>query len=260
MVIPFVKEDQDIRTVLEADPNKRIAITRVKEGFDTRGFSTIDFRAKLKQTQTDKAFEIENQTTLKQQLIELSGADFYVETDVNVNYNSTGNSVTVILNGYDAFSGQSLANKVSTSPKFYTNDIAKLTDKAVNACIDDFLNVMNQKFSGIIANGRTLSLSITFTTTSKWNMDSEIGSDHALLSDVVETWLEKNAYKKYYHIQGITASKMIIDDVRVPLKEEFTNNNYRPSRFLANFRTYLKSLGIETTRDILGSKLFVTIQ
>ncbi len=260
MVVPFVKEDENIRTVLETDANKRIAIARVKEGFDKRGFTTIDFRAKLKQSQTDKAFELENQTSLKQQIIELSGADFYVETDVVVNYGSSGNSVSITLNGYDAFSGQSLANKVGMSPKFYTTDITKLTDKAIEVCIEDFLNILNQKFSAIIADGRTLAMNVTFSPASKWNMDAEVGTDKNMLSDVIEDWLEKNAYKGYYHMQGVTASKMIVDDIRVPLKDEGNVGNFRVSKFVSEFRKYLKSLGIETTRDIQGSKIFIAIQ
>ena len=43
MVIPFTKEGEDIRTILENDENKRIALTKIKEAFDERGISTIDF-------------------------------------------------------------------------------------------------------------------------------------------------------------------------------------------------------------------------
>ena len=48
MVIPYTKEGEDIRTVLEADENKRIVLTKIKEAFDERGVTTIDFIAKLK--------------------------------------------------------------------------------------------------------------------------------------------------------------------------------------------------------------------
>ena len=37
IVIPFTKEDEDVRTVLEADIARRVAIAKVKEGFDTGG-------------------------------------------------------------------------------------------------------------------------------------------------------------------------------------------------------------------------------
>lgn len=258
MVIPFVKEDQNIRTVLESDVNKRIAITKVKEGFDNRGVNTTDFLAKIKQMQIDKAFEIENQTSIKQQIIEMSGADIYVETDVSVNYSNTGNSVTVILTGYDAYSGQSLANKVCTSPKFYTEDINKLTEKAVERCIEDFLDVMNEKFGYMVENGRSLSLNITFAEGSSFDMDAEVGANSDLLSDLIEDWLAENAYKNYFHIQGVTATKLIVDDVRIPLKDT-NGNSYRISKFAGAFRNYLKSLGIDSSRDIQGTKIFITI-
>ena len=36
MVIPYVKRE-DLRTILENDVNKRIALTKIKEAFDSRG-------------------------------------------------------------------------------------------------------------------------------------------------------------------------------------------------------------------------------
>jgi hypothetical protein len=56
MVIPYTKEGEDIRTLLENDENKRIALTKIKEGFDSRGFTTVDFTAKLKAAKENKIF------------------------------------------------------------------------------------------------------------------------------------------------------------------------------------------------------------
>ena len=53
MVIPFVSEGQDLRTILESDLNLRVAVAEVKAGFDAKGLKTIDFRARLKQMQKD---------------------------------------------------------------------------------------------------------------------------------------------------------------------------------------------------------------
>lgn len=258
MVIPFVKEHENIRDILESNVNKRVAITKVKEGFDNRGVNTIDFLAKVKQLQTDRAFEMENRTSIKQQIVEMSGADIYVETEVSVNYSEKGNSVTIILTGYDSFSGHSLSNKVCTSPRFYTDDINKLTEKAVEACIEEFLDTMNEKFGDIVENGRSLSLNITFAEESAFDMDSEVGEDNDLLSDAIEDWLAENAYKNYFHIQGATATKLIVDDVRVPLRDD-RGNSYRTSKFAAAFRNHLKSLGIDSSRDIQGTRIFITI-
>lgn len=259
MVIPFVREDQDMRTILENDLNLRVAISKMKEGFDNRGVSTVDFRAKLKQLNNDKAMELGNQSSLKQEIIELSGADIYVETEAKVVRSPTGNSVTVIATAYDAFSGFSLANKVGNSPKFYTENFEKLTEKAVEGFVEDFLNTMQMKFDDIAINGRVSTLNISFAEDASMDMDTEVGDNQDLLSDALENWLEQHAYNSKFHVQGVTATKMIVDELRLPLRDA-DGRNYRVSKFAAELRNYLKSLGLESTRDIQGSKIFITIQ
>lgn len=258
MVIPFSKESQDMRTVLENNVHLRVAVAKVKEGFDNRGFNTIDFRAKLKQLNTDKAMELENKTSLKQEIIELSGADIYIETEAAISRSEGGNSVTVIVTAYDAFSGFSLANKVKSSPKFYSDNFEKLTEKACEGLVEEFLNTLQSKFDEIVQNGRIATMSITFAEGATVDMDTELGQPEGLLSDKIEAWLESNAYKGYFHTQGVTATKMLVDEVRVPFKDE-NGNNYRISKFAAEFRSFLKGLGLESTRDIQGNKIFITI-
>lgn len=258
MVIPFAKESQDMRTVLENDLNLRVAVSKVKEGFDNRGFNTVDFRAKVKQLNNDKAMELENKSSLKQEIIELSGADIYIETEATVHRSDGGNSVTVIVTAYDAFSGFSLANKVKTSPKFFTENFEKLTEKACEGLVEEFLNTLQSKFDEIVQNGRIATLSITFAAGAAVDLDSEVGTPPELLSDKIENWLEKNAYKGYFHTSGVTATKMLVDELRVPFRDA-EGNNYRVSKFAAEFRNFLKSLGLSSTRDIQGNKIFITI-
>jgi hypothetical protein len=85
-----------------------------------------------------------------------------------------------------------------------------------------------------------------------------MGTPPQLLSDQIENWLEKNAFKGYFHTSGVTATKMLVDELRVPFKDA-NGNNYRISKFAAEFRNFLKGLGIESTRDIQGNKIFITI-
>ncbi len=258
MVIPFAKETQQLRTVLENDGALRVATTKVKEGFDDRGYSTIDFRAKLNQLNNDKVMEMGNSSSIKQEVLELSGADIYVEVEVQKTRSSSGNSSTVIMTAFDAFTGKSLSNKVCTSPKFYSNDFVKLTEKAMGNTVEEFLNTIQLKFDDIVANGRSLSLNISFTESSEFDMDSELGADLDLLSDLIEDWLTDNAYNSYYHVQGITSTKMIVDEIRVPLKDE-KGRNYRASKFVNAFRKFLSANGLSSSRDIQGAKVFITI-
>jgi len=57
----------------------------------------------------------------------------------------------------------------------------------------------------------------------------------------------------------ITATQMIIDQLRIPAKDLETNKNYRPSKFASHLRKFLISQGFEVTRDIQGTKIFITI-
>jgi len=252
MVLPFTKEGQDIRTILEDDFNKRIAITKVKEAFDNRGFTTKDFVGSLKIALKETTLNSGNKTDLKANVIRLSGADFYVEVEVFVQKSSSGNSVKLILQGYDCFTGQSLSNKVGESGKFYTNDIAKLSQKAVESCSEEFLNTLNSKFEDIVENGRSVRINIGFSSESDYNMDSEINDDGDLISDLMEDWMDDNSFKNNFHIQGISESEMIIDDYRIPLKDS-NGRNYRASKVARALRKYIKSLGLNVKTDMEGS-------
>ena len=91
-------------------------------------------------------------------------------------------------------------------------------------------------------------------------MDSEIGNDGDLVADVMEDWLDDTSYKNNFHIQGISASAMIIDDYRIPLKDD-NGRNFRASKVARSLRRYVKELGLEAKTDMEGSgKINVIIQ
>ncbi len=260
MVIPYVKQGEDIRTVLENDVNKRIAITKIKEAFDNRGFTTVDFVAKLKAANDNAAFASDNKTDLKSMIIQSSGADIYVEAEVDVLISETGNSVKIIVTGYEISTGNSLANKIGESGKFYTDDIGKLASKAIENCAEGFLNVMQMKFTDIVENGKSIIVNFGFDEMSELRMSSEVGTQGLLLSDEIELWMEENAYKNNYHIQGTTDNQMIFDDVRIPLKDPATGNNYNTNKFGLEIFKFMRSLEIQISRDIKGNTIFITIK
>jgi hypothetical protein len=260
MVIPFTKEGEDIRTILEADVNRRIAITKIKEAFDSRGFTTVDFTAKLKAAKDNNVFTSDNQTVFKTQFIQMSGADIYVQAEVSEQKGQSGNSVTLILTGYEASTGNSLSNKVGESGRFYTEDFGKLASKAVENIAEDFLNVMQTKFTDIVNNGKSVIIDISFDAGSQHTMASEdIGTLGLPLSDQLEEWMGKNAFKNNYHIQGTTDLEMIFDDVRIPLKDA-NGNNYNPNKFALEIFKFLKSISLDPKKDVKGSTIYITIK
>ncbi len=261
MVIPFTKEGEDLRTILESNDNLQIVIAKIKESFDNRGFSTVDFIAKLKAAKANNVFTSDNQTDIKTQIIQMSGADVYVDAKIiTPPSGQSGRSVTVIVTAYEASTGTSLSTKTGESGKFFTDDIGKLASKAVESVAEDFLNVMQTKFTDIVNNGKSVIIDISFDANSQYNMSSEIGSDGLPLSDQLEMWMEKNAFKNNYHIQGTTDLKMIFDDVKIPLKDQASGNNYNPNKFALELWKFIKGLGLQPGKDVKGNTIFITIK
>ncbi len=258
MAIPFAPMGQSIRTNYEKNDLVRIAITKVKEGFDNRGVNTIDFRAKLKQLNNNEVLTEEQKSSIKDDLIGLSGADIYVEVEAKKNTSGSGNSATVIMSAYDAVSGESLANKVATSPKFYTDNYEKLVQKAVETEIENLLNTIQSKFNDIRENGRTVTMQIGVSADADYDLDMET-PDGDLLADAIENWVADHAYKGYYHLQGSTENRIVFDIVKIPLKDE-KGRNFRVSKLAALFRNYAKTLGLQSSRTIQGHNVVITLE
>ena len=55
MVVPYVKDGEDIRQIIENDANIRLVLSKIREAFDNRGFTTVDFEAKLKNVNRNNA-------------------------------------------------------------------------------------------------------------------------------------------------------------------------------------------------------------
>lgn len=259
MVIPFVKQGEDIRTVLEDDVNKRIVMAKIREAFDSRGFTTVDFLARLKSLSTASGLALDSQQDLKSMIIQQSGADVYVDAEMNVLLSSSGNSVKVIVTAYEVSTGNSLSNKVGDSGKFYTDDIGRLASRAIESCADEFLNTMQMKFDDIVQNGRSINVTIGFDQASAMSMSSEMGGNGLTLADEIELWMSENAYKNNYHIQGTTDKQMIFDDVRIPLKDK-NGNNYNINKFGLEFLKFARKNNLKIVRDISNNTIVITIK
>jgi hypothetical protein len=258
MVIPFTKDGEDLRTILDNDINTRIAIAKVKEGFDSRGFTTIDFIGKLKSAKDNQVFTMDNQTDIKAKILELSGSDIYIVAETSTKSDETGSSATIIINGYETATGNSVANKVSNSGKFQTNDIEKLVSRAVEKSMDEFTFMVSDKFNQIIKNGRSVLVDFGFSENAVINMTTEIDKTGLALSDLLEDWISKNSFNGSYHIQGTTNQKMIFDEVKIPLKDK-NSNNYTSTKFALDIFKYLKSLNLDVRKEIKGGTIYITI-
>ena len=260
MVIPFVPEGEDIRQSLDVSNDKRQVIAQISGAFADKGFPTKDFYANFKSVSQSAAFEDDTQTDLKSQIIQSSGADIFVEADIDINTQHDGNSVRVVIKACEASTSKVLASKIGDSGKYYTTDYGKLGAKAVEKAMDGFLTTMQQSFNDMIENGRSIVVNVSFSEMSDYDTTSEIGEDGFELRDLLELWMEENAYKNYYHIQGTTAKKMIFDEVRIPLKDPTTGRNYNINKFSLSLSLFFKKHGMQVDRNMNGGTLYITVR
>jgi len=287
MVIPFVKEGEDMRTILDKDFNKRMAIAKVKNGFDNRGYTTKDFAAALKQAIDNKAFITGTQSDVKSAIIEMSGADIYVEVDVNAVASPGGNSAKVLISAYDAATASAYATVNCDSRQHYNTDAGQLIDVALSVpmtavrqnervsitapapsspandappCLDQFLNILQAKFDEIATKGRPINLDFSVDAAAARNFESKVaGANNKQLSDLIDDWLAENSYKNNYHLQGNSPSRLFYDEVRVPLYDA-NGHNYPLNTFARKLSDYLSSKGVTVKRSIKNGGIFITIQ
>lgn len=264
MVIPYTKEGEDIRTVLEEDSNKRIALAKIKEAFDERGVSTIDFVARLKAANTASVMNMDNQADIKSAIIDMSGADIYVEAEIICQQDVASHSkpesrVKINITAYDIATGASLSNKIGECGPFYTDDIAKLSMKAISSIADDFLRIMQAKFTDIAEQGRSIMMFITFDADSSYTMESEVGNQGLTLQDEIELWVDSSCYNGNYHLQGVTPLNMIFDDIKLPFVDE-AGATFTASKYSMNALKFFRSMGIPVSRSLRGNTLYITIK
>lgn len=257
MVVPYVTEGNDIRQTIEKDPNIRIVLSKIREAFDKRGFTTIDIETKLKSQSVNNALSDNAQTSRSSMVIQNSGADIYVESEYIYTPSSSGNSVKVLMKACDVSTGGALASKDAFSGQFYTEDIGRLAGAAVEKVADDFLNVIQTKFDDIVENGRSIILDIKIDEASTHTLHEERNGSE--LVDQIEDWVADHAYKNNYHVQGSSELEMIFDDIRIPLKDG-NGRNYSINQFDREVRQLFRNLGLQVAHVTRNNTLVITIK
>lgn len=259
MVVPYSKQGENIQTVLDDNPSVRTAVIKVKEAFDQRGWSTVDFVANLRAAQANSAFTADRQSNFKTELLTGSGADLYVQVDVQNNTDDNGTNITLNLTAFETHTGASFSNQTASSGRFATSDVEKLISKAFEKIQEEFLNNLMVKTDEIRDIGRALVIHFNLDENCALDFDAEVG-DGSFLNEVIEEWLAENAFQGRSNLAGIIENKMIFDEVRIPLFDQETDKPYNPNRFANEIIRFLKSKDITATRNIKGQNLFVTIK
>ncbi|MCI6861983.1 MAG: DUF6175 family protein [Prevotella sp.] len=261
MVVPYTTEGQDIRQIIETDPNMRVVLSKIREAFDSRGFTTVDFETKLKAQSANNGLSQSssgNGMDLKAMIIQGSGADIYVEAEYQISNPAVGEAgVKVLLKACDVSTGASLASKDAFSGVFRTSDIGRLAGTAVEKIADDFLSVIQMKFNDIVTNGRSINVNLKISDGSMVTFTKEYDGEE--LADLINDWMADHAYQNNFHVQGQTELEIIFDDVRIPLKDA-NGRNYNIQQFDREIRQFFRSHGIKVEHVTKNNTLVITIK
>ena len=252
MVVPFVKQDEDMRAKIEDDQNIRLALSKVKQGFNEREFTTYDFIASYRAMVRRSTINMENQSDLKQLIIAESGTDIYVDTDLIINKTGSGNSAQIILQAYDQSTGQSLSNASGSSGVFRTDQIGVLVEKASEDAINKMLDMMMEKFTAMRSEGRSFVINFNLANDASITMNEPKGEKNIPLKFVIRDWLKQNAHNGYYHMKGSTETSLSVDDFRLPASGQIGDLEYE-------MYSFFQDIGLSANTSLVGQELVVTI-
>jgi Family of unknown function (DUF6175) len=265
MVVPKLKEGQQYREVYDKSDNLRIAIAKINETMLKEGANIVSFDAKYRELKQNIELNriAGNIVDEKAMILEKSGADIYVEAEVNVvrHEQLSANSVSVILEAYQAGTGNYLGVKEGRSRMNETEDIGLLTSLAMDGIATSFLNLVQLKFNDIHANGQSIFVQFTISKDADFDFDTEKGAAGKMLSELIDDWFQQHTVKGVFNNQGVVASMMIISDARIPLKDPANlNSNYTGQHFFRDINKFFKSLNIKAKREIgNNNKIIITL-
>jgi hypothetical protein len=256
MILPFINKGQEYRDVYDASKITQLAIDKLKEGFGNRQYHVVDFVTAYDNAQTDNLLtSLKSQDDIISTIARTSGADVLIKVDVlPLSHGDLGNIATVRLIASDAATGSDYGTVPCRSPQNSTPDTAGLILRALSetaqpADVIKFFNFLQGTFTDIREKGRQLKVVINFDKNSTKTFSSLI--DNEPLSDVINKWMQDNAYKNDYDPMSVTDIQMICS-VKVPIYGA-NNRNYNPYDFMSLFAKFLRSKKLNVGQPALNA-------
>lgn len=262
VVVPFTVEGEDVRQVIENNPMMALAISKVKEQFNNRGFITKDFITLMKASKNTAIMMDEAAIDYKARIVRESKADIQVLVKIMGNQQSNGAvEVALMLEAVEVQTGNSLANKSYLSGKFVTNDFIKLANRALDMIGDDFFSNLQSAFNQIVEEGRELAFQIGFSPDCEMDATSEVGSNGNDFQMEMEEWLGNNAFRGVYSLNG--SEKLLDVSMQVPLYDQTTGAPFNLSRMRTVLKKFIDPLlasnGCMAKVNVTGQRLHVII-
>ena len=243
IVVPFRKDGESYRTILDNDPNIRIAISKVQTAFRKAGYTTIDFIAKLESAERHNNFTQDNADSFATQLIRNSGSDIYVSVDCSFVENYRSNHVSLALKAYYSATGNITASATSSYDGKLPFD--RCCVGAIHRVMTDFIKQIKWPPTKIESR-----LAVGIDSESMLTLESVIGNQGATVAEEIRAWVKKNA--KSFHQQGLTDTEVIFDTIILPDDCDSTD-------FAIKLAQHLRKQGVSAKYTIDGLSIYITV-
>lgn len=266
MIVPRVKEGQDIRTLVDLSPDIRVGMAAVNDAFTDYGFQTKDFESAFKKLMREMEVNPCDQCGMVELLFNSAAADVLVEVDLQYVNSGAGNKVRLIVEANHYSSALSVASEICESNMFYTRDTGALAQSALKktkftdnngtrfSCADEFMKEIIRFIKNSCIKGAVADLQFKIGNDSEYTMDSRLEyADDEKLKYVLEDWMEDTAFKGGYKIANQTDYQMMVEEYRYPC-------DMRDSKIERQLDRFFDDLGMEVSFKRDRGALYVTIE
>lgn len=260
IVVPFKKSGESYDAILQNDYDKRMAVSKLQDGFESRNITTVDVLGKIDAVKRRMEYDANNADSNDKQLLLNSGADVYVTVDLLKDIQSSGSRVSLIMKAYETSTGSILATKDGYSKKYNTTAIERLCAFAVEDNITDFLNDISKNFNKQVTSSKKVALVVSIAGNSMMTMSDQVGPKNYRLSDVIRQWVRANSDQGKYHLQGSVEESIIFDYVMIPLTD-VDGLAMDAAQFGFLLQSYLvEQQDVDCTSRIDGNTIYITIE
>ena len=141
-------------------------------------------------------------------------ADIIIQIWWKVNRESTGRSVSFILEAFDSYTSKRVATSSGTG-KASSESVAIMLEQAVKQHLNDFDKQMTTFYKDISRNGREIVMTVRIWDS--WENDLETEYNGEELLDCIQTWLHENAVGGVFNLSDATESFAQFEQIRIPL-------------------------------------------
>lgn len=259
MVVPYKREGETYASILSNDFDRRVAVSKVQDGFESRDVTTVDVEARLAAVMRNSEFGANDADSNDKQLIMNSGADVYVVVDLHKDVNAEGARVSLIMKAYETASGSVLASKDAITRRFATASTDALCSYAIQDNVPAFLDDICKNFSKQASNGKRVTLQFAIDGASAMTMNDRVGPNNYPLSNLIHQWVRKNSHNGKFHLQGIVDTSVIFDYVIIPPRDE-DGMAMDAAQFGFKIEAWLNDVvGVPCASRFDGTTIYITI-